>query len=130
MDSLSHQPHTEGGAYAAHGVESRGAVGAQGFVQASRVIPAVPLSGKPPEQFLLRLQPILLCVSILVTALRPELPRQMLNLFARGYQLGHFSYFLFFRRSLAWLRGGLCLPCACHFTFFHWIRRQRTGLLS
>ena len=33
MDRLSHQPHTERGADAAHGIESRGAIGAQGFVQ-------------------------------------------------------------------------------------------------
>ena len=33
MDRLSHQSHTERGANAAHGIESRRAIGAQGFVQ-------------------------------------------------------------------------------------------------
>jgi hypothetical protein len=33
MDRLSHQSHTERGANAAHGIESRGAIGAQRFVQ-------------------------------------------------------------------------------------------------
>jgi hypothetical protein len=33
MDRLSNQPDTERCADAAHGIESRGAIGAQGFVQ-------------------------------------------------------------------------------------------------
>ena len=39
MDGLCNQPHTERGAYAADGIESRSAGGAQCFVQATAPAP-------------------------------------------------------------------------------------------
>ena len=78
---------------------------------------------------MIRPQPVLLRVSILVTALSPKLLRKPLDLLARRRWLCYLSHVLFFLRGLAWLRGGLrLLPCICHFTFLRWIRRQRMGL--
>jgi hypothetical protein len=79
-------------------------------------------------QFLLRSQPILLCVTILVAALFPITPRKAFNLFTRREcWLGCRCSFNFLSSCLSRLRGCISLHSICHRNLLRWIGRQQTG---